>query len=212
MSKSITVESDKLLNGVMSIKADAKIPSASDRRIWALSESGVAASLIATKHNLTIATVKRCLRKVEKFLFSNAVVEVAELRMQHHCKLGVYEREAMRAWKKSSGKVVRKTTKYGPHPDDPEKRVIVECSEVEEYKAGDPRFLLAASKFLSEQRQIWPGANAPKAQAITNADGTGDARLRIDIKQLIMEMTPEERELVNQVASAARAKMIQAAT
>lgn len=203
------IDAKKLIRGVLSVKGTAKVPGSADRSIWVLHQKGKSATEIAQARSVDLKTVTAAIRRVDKFFYSQVAVEVAELKMQHHLTLDWMKKEAQKAWHKSKGKVVRRRTKYGPNPLDPEQIIALETEETEEYKAGDPRFLLAMDKFMSAQRELWPGANAPKASALTNVDGTSDAKVTIDVRAAVKNMGHEKQLALMEFFNAVQAKVIE---
>lgn len=169
----------------MSAKGNVKAPSERDARIWAEIQSGTSKSDLAKRLDVTVATITGICKKVESFFLSRVTVDVAALKASQHIQQDRVKREAWKAWKKSGGVVTRKKMKFN------DEGKMIECEETSEQKAGDPRFLGVVLTALKEQREMWPGANAPRTNALTNADGTGDARLEIDVQQKMAEMPPE---------------------
>lgn len=198
MSSLAKIDEKKLLNGELSVSSSIKLPSARARTIWKLAKSGKPRAEIAAQFEVELKAVNRAVRQVDKWLAAAVAVDLVGFKANAHAKLGVVYDQAMLGWHKSAGKVVKRVKKYGQDPLDPlsRERVILEETETEEYRAGDPRFLTVAMKAMSEQREMLPGANAPKATALTNQNGTGDAQLNIDMRGLIASITPEQAQVL----------------
>ena len=198
MSSLAKIDEKKLLNGELSVSSSIKLPSARARTIWKLAKSGKPRTEIAAQFEIELKAVSRAVRQVDKWLAAAVAVDLVGFKANAHAKLGVVYDQAMLGWHKSAGKVVKRVKKYGQDPLDPlsRERVILEETETEEYRAGDPRFLTVAMKAMSEQREMLPGANAPKATALTNQNGTGDAHLNIDMRGLIASITPEQAQVL----------------
>lgn len=192
------VDERKLLAGELSVSSSIKLPSARARTIWKLAKGGKPKADIAAQFSIEIKSVNRAIRQVDRWLAAAVAVDLVGFKANAHAKLGVIHDQAMLGWHKSAGKVVKRVKKYGQDPLDPlsRERVILEETETEEYRAGDPKFLTVAMKALSEQREMLPGANAPKATALTNQSGTGDAQLNIDMRGLIASITPEQAQVL----------------
>jgi len=174
------VDVPALLSGTVKVKSTASTPSQRDIEIWQLCESGLLATEVAQHVDCEVATVKRACREVERFMASGVAVDVASLKMQNHLRLDLIYKEFVTAWRNSSGKKIKKRNKTTPRGDEEE------ITETE--KEGDPRYLMGAIRALADQRDMWPGANAPKAQSLTGPTGTEDPQLNISVD----EMTDEQ--------------------
>lgn len=192
------VDERKLLNGELSVSSTIKLPSARARAIWKSVRSGEPRAEVAKRYGVEPKSVNRAVRQVDKWLAAAVAVDLAGFKASAHSKLGIIHDQAMAGWYKSTTKrVIRRVKRYGQDPLDPlsGKRVIIDEVETEA-EGGDPRFLTVAMKAMSEQREMLPGANAPKATALTNQSGTGDAQLNIDMRGLIASITPEQAQVL----------------
>ena len=189
--KQIKVDALSLAGGVVSVEASGRVPSRGSLALYKLHLRGSSYQDIAVAKGLPVEKVRRLIRSAERYILANAMIDVVKLKAQQHIELQSMIDEAKGAWKKSKGlkkKTVRKYDQLG---------TMTEESETIEQGGGDIEYLNAAAKFMKEQREIWPGANAPKAQAITNADGTGDAKLLVETWQdRIKQMPAEKRALL----------------
>lgn len=186
-AKQVKVDALKLAGGVISVESTGRVPSKGALSLYQSFLRGNSYQDLATAKNLPVARVKRIIKTAERYVLANTVVDVVKLKAQQHIELQCMINEAKSAWKKSKGekrKIVRKYDQLG---------TMTEESETVEQGGGDIEYLNAMAKFMKEQREIWPGANAPKAQAITNADGTGDAKVLVETWQDRIKSMPEEQ-------------------
>jgi len=185
------VDVPALLGGTVNVKSTASTPSQRDIEIWQLCESGLLATEVATHTGCTVATVKRACREVERFMASGVAIDVTSLKMQNHLRLDLIYKEFVAAWRDSSGKKVKKKRKSGPRGEEEEVTETEEC--------GDPRFLMGAMKALADQREMWPGANAPKAQSITGPTGTEDPQINIKVDEMSDEQIDKISALIDEL-------------
>lgn len=184
------IDALKLAGGVVSVEASGKMPSKAAFSLYQMYLRGSGFDDIATAKGLPVARVKRIVKSAERYVLAHTIVDVVKLKAQQHIELQAMFEEAKQAWKKSKGekrKIVRKYDQLG---------TMTEEAETIEQGAGDIEFLHAAAKFMKEQREIWPGANAPKAQAITNADGSGDAKLVVEFEERLKLMPVEQQKIL----------------
>lgn len=206
------VDESRLLEGELLVSSKVKIPSARSRKIWKLAKGGMPRSEIAAQMKVEPRSVGRAITQVNKWLAAAVAVDLVGYKANSHSKLSVIYEQAMLGWHKSGGVVTKRVKKYGPDPFNPEskERVILEETETEEYRAGDPKFLTVAMKALADQREMLPGANAPKATALTNQSGTGDALLNIDMRSIVASITQEQAEVLLGRARQVRQQISQA--
>lgn len=191
MAKQVKVDALKLAGGVISVKSVGKCPSKAAFAIWKMYDNGSSYDVIASAKGIPIERVKRIVATTDRYINANSeLTDVCVLKAQQHIQLQSMINEAKKAWKKSKGekrKIVRKYDQLG---------TMTEESETVEQGGGDIEYLNAMAKFMKEQREIWPGANAPKAQAITNADGTGDAKVLVETWQDRIRNMPADQRVI----------------
>jgi len=189
MKKSLVEVGVRKIGGGLTIKNNAKTPTARDVAIYKMRRSGFDKDVIAVKFGCDIRSVSRAIGKVRRFYDANVVVDVSSLKIDQHMFLENLKEQVMKDYQDSSGEIreeVTETTKDG----DVKKTVRIRQSK------RDPRLALAAVKIIKEQREIWPGANAPKAMAQTNKDGTEDAITRIEVAAAVALLSPEQQQLI----------------
>lgn len=130
-------------------------PSPRDITIYEAVCAGRSQVDVGKEHKLSRQRVCQIVQAVETWLVPQMVERVRELKTRHTTSLEHVFREAMGAWEKSKGdrlKFRRGSTANGE---------IDETTR--EQSCGDPRFLDAAMKALTDIRKMW-GANEPLAR------------------------------------------------
>lgn len=198
-------EAKRFIDGALSVDVSTKLPSLKARNVWRAVYTGTDKQALALRLNTDVAGINRLVRQVDNFLANHVAVDLSTYLAQSHQRLEAIIHESMKSWKKSKGKIVKKTRKFGQDPTDPfnSNPVCLEEVVVEEESAGNPAFLQLAMKAMAEQREMLPGANAPKATAVTNAAGTGDPTLNVDVRQVILSLPMEQQEAIMALANKA---------
>lgn len=196
----IEVDTRALISGVFKTKQTGNTPSEKDVEAYKAWRSGLSMEQVAAKFDIAESTAKQSVGRVEKWLTSNVAIDLAAIKGQQYLALSAVLEQAMTAWQKSSGKVDRVKEKFD------ENGKVVEREVVSEYKAGDPRFLSVAMQAMSAQREMTPGANAPKATAMATVDGQ-DVHTK-DISKAISDMTEDELKQFRSMVDFLQAKFI----
>lgn len=200
MSELAKIEAKDVLSGTMKAKRSGKAPPQEDVAIYKMAESGVPFTTIASLQNVSLQDVKTSIRRVEKFIASGVAVDVVAIKAQQHMRLEALYDVTVKAFQETSGPV--KTTRRKLGTDG----TVVEEVITEKEHAGDPRFLNTAMKALEAQRDLWPGVSAPRATSITNADGTDDPHLTVE---MLNQMDIAELEVLNQARELVEAKFVE---
>lgn len=130
-------------------------PSPRDLEIYAQVCAGRTQQAVGDDFGLSRQRIHVIVRQVEAWLTPQMVEHVREIKARHTTSLEHVFREAMGAWEKS--KADRLKFRRGTTPNG-------EIDETtREQSCGDPRFLDAAMKALTDIRRMW-GANEPLAR------------------------------------------------
>ena len=110
---------------------------------------------IAQKVGVSQRQVSGDLKRLRQAWQQSALVDIDEAKARELAKLDRLENECWLAWEASKG-IITKTTVRNIKGD----REIEENSTIEEYSAGDPRFLNGIFQCISKRCEIF-GINAP---------------------------------------------------
>lgn len=202
MANSLAEVSDGgLWRGHLKVKGKSPVPSDREYDMWKSCELCIAISDVAETFDVTEATVRAASRKVERFFESKVAVDIASLKTRQHARLEALIESALTDYQKSGGTITTVNRKIRPAIAD-EGEIVVEEAVIEETvtekeQNRDPRFINAAMKAMEEQRKLWPGANAPSASTITNAEGTGNPQ--VNVAHIVKNMTDAEIEALKVV-------------
>ena len=187
MSASVEVDVDK---ADISLTSSKNIPSERELQLWqtAMTTDVLESSII---HGVTEGTVRSAMKKVEKLLASEVAMKASSLKLRMHLELETVKKEAWKGWKRSIGKKTSTKTKTKRTEltdileesgvDDAEQ---VEVETIEKEDAGDSRFLSAVQKAIEGQMALWPGVQAPRANAITGPNGDDNPTLTIKLEEM----------------------------
>ena len=173
------VESNGLWRGHLRVKGVSDAPSEDQYDLYRMHDTGVSIPDLAEVNGITEATVRKAIRKVEKFFQSKVSVDIAGLKIRQHARLEALIESALEDYQDSGGKVTTRHRKQIPGSHG-EEAVVVEETLTEKQMTRDPKFLTTAMKAMEEQRKLWPGANAPSASTITNQDGDGELKISVE--------------------------------
>lgn len=199
MAKSLAkVDASNVWRGHLKIKGQSPVPSDLEYDIWRSCDTGVSIQDAAEEFGLSERKIRESISKTEKFFISTCTVDVGLLKIRQHARLEAIIQTAMEDYQNSGGVVTTTSRKRAPRIEGEDDAVIVMEETINEKElTRDPRFLNMAMKAMEEQRKLWPGANAPSASTITNADGTGE--LKINVAQVVANMTADEIKALRRV-------------
>ena len=188
MGKLAKVEGD-IWRGSLKVKGTSRVPSDREYDMWKSCDMGVTVSDTAEVYGVEESTVRAAIKKTENFFTSTVSVDVAALKIRQHARLEALLETAVSDYQESGGKTVTVVRKQIPGMEGSDD-VVIQETITEKHQSKNPQFLNVAMKAMEDQRKIWPGANAPSAKAVTNADGTGNPK--IDVSVIAKNMTEEE--------------------
>lgn len=193
MSKELAkVESNGLWRGHLRVKGTTGVPSERDYDLFKIHNTGVSIPDLAEINDITESTVRKAIKKVEKFFESQVAIEVSSLKMRQHARLEAMIETALEEFQKSGGRSVTTVRKQIPGING-ESSVVVEETVTEKEIPRDVKYINSAAKLMAEQRAIWPGMNAPSASTITNAEGNGDLTISVEhVAKLANNLTDAE--------------------
>jgi len=159
------VESNGLWRGHLRVKGTSPVPSESEYDMFRLHDTGLSYPDIAQHHGITEATVRKAVKKTERFIESKVAIDVAGLKIRQHARLEALIETALEDYQSSGGRVVTKHQKRIPGSHG-EESIVVEETITEKQMTRDPKFLSTVMAALDSQRKLWPGAVAPSASSI----------------------------------------------
>ena len=193
MSKELAkVESNGLWRGHLQVKSNTATPTESEYDMFRLHNTGLSIPDIAEANDITEGTVRKAIKKVEKFFESKVSIDVAGLKMRQHARLEAMVETALEDYQSSGGKVVTRNQKRIPGENgmDP---IVVEETVTEKEMTRDPKFLKTAMDAMESQRRLWPGAVAPSASTLTNVQGDDSLTISVQhVARLAENLTDEE--------------------
>lgn len=185
------VESNGLWRGHLRVKGTSPVPSESEYDAWKMHDTGISIPDIAEVNGITEATVRKAVKKVEKFFESRVSLDVAALKMRQHARLEALIETALEDYQESGGKVTTSHKKMVPAADGMP-AFVKEETITEKQMTRDPRFLSTVMAALDSQRKIWPGMNAPSASSIHHEAG-GEVKISVEcVAKMAANLTDEE--------------------
>lgn len=189
MGKLAKVDASNVWRGHLRVKGDTPVPSDREYDMWKSCDTGLSISDVAEVYGVEESTVRSAIRKTENFFISTCTVDVGLLKVRQHARLEALIETCLEDYQGSGGTVRTISRKMAPAVEGMP-AVCVEETITEKEMTRDPRFLNTAMKAMSDQRDLWPGANAPKSSSITNANGDGDPK--INVSHIVANLSPEQ--------------------
>jgi hypothetical protein len=196
MGKLAKVDASNVWRGHLRVKGNSPVPSDHEYDMWKSCDTGLSISDVAEVYDVTEGTVRAAIRKTENFFISTCTVDVGLLKIRQHARLEALIEASLTDYQESGGTVKTVNRKMIPGQNG-EESLCIEETITEKQMTRDPRFINVAMKAMSDQRDLWPGANAPKSSSITNANGDGDPK--INVEHLVKSMTPDQIEALKKL-------------